>query len=84
MNVLQTNNQPDFMRFIEKHRKGTKFPIQKDLDAMTEGILRVHDAYNIDLQEVSGRIGFIFILVLEANLNCFLKVNKRKIWIHST
>lgn len=57
---IHTDAKPDinlifnleFLKVLENARKGTDFPQQKDLDAAVEGLLRVQDAYDLDVFSV--------------------------------
>jgi hypothetical protein len=43
----------EFLRTLENVRKkGIIFPQQNDLDSATEGLIRVHDAYDLDVKKV--------------------------------
>lgn len=42
----------EFLLVIEKVRKNVDLPGKSDLEAATQGLLRVQDAYNFDINEV--------------------------------
>lgn len=46
----------EFLKLTEKVKTKIPFPTQRDMQGATEGILRVHDTYNINIDDVSGVI----------------------------
>ena len=42
----------EFFRVMEKIRKGMVLPKANDVNGATEGLLRLQDAYDVDIKEV--------------------------------